>query len=141
MKNKHPISKALTAGFLFLVLLVGAGAVMARLDNPPGATLYFFWGEGCPHCERAKPFLEELKRKYPALQIESCEVLEHRENIPRLMEMAQACNQEPTGVPTFIMGNRMLSGFSPETAVELEQLINHWGCGQRIGKRQYGIGR
>ena len=120
---KHPIFKALTAGFLLLVFLVGAGTVMAKLDNAPGVTLYFFWGEGCPHCEKAKPFLKELEQKYPALQIESCEVLEHRENIPRLMEMAKACNQEATSVPAFIIGNRMLSGFSPETAIELEQLI------------------
>ncbi len=120
---KHPIFKALTAVLLFLLLVAGAGAVTARTDNAPGVTLYFFWGEGCPHCERAKPFLKELAGKYPALRIESCEVLEHRENIPRLTEMAKACNQEATGVPTFIIGTRMLSGFSPETAVELEQLV------------------
>jgi len=120
---KHPIFKTLTALCLFLVLVAGVGAVTGKTDSSPGVTLYFFWGEGCPHCEKAKPFLKELKQKYPALQIESCEVLKHRENIPRLMEMAQACNQEATGVPAFIIGNRMLSGFSPETAVELEQLV------------------
>lgn len=120
---RHPIFKALTAIFLLLVLVAGAGAVTAQTHDAPGVTLYFFWGEGCPHCERAKPFLEELEHKYPALRIESCEVLKHRENIPRLMEMAKACNQEATGVPTFIIGNRMLSGFSQETAAELEQLV------------------
>lgn len=119
---KHPF-RAFTAGILFLVLLAGAGTVTVRADNTPVVTLNFFWGEGCPHCERAKPFLEELKRKYPELRIEQCEVLKHRENIPRLMEMAQACNQEATGVPTFIIGDRMVSGFSPEIAIELEQFV------------------
>lgn len=120
---KHPIFKAHVALIISLVLLAGARVVTGKADSPPGVTLYFFWGEGCPHCERAKPFLEELKRKYPLLRIESCEVLEHRENIPRLMEMAKACNQEATGVPTFIIGDRMLSGFSAKTAAELEQLV------------------
>jgi thiol-disulfide isomerase/thioredoxin len=119
----HLVLKALAAGFISLVLLAGTGAVASRTDSAPGVTLYFFWGEGCPHCESAKPFLEELQQRYPALRIDSCEVLEHRENIPRLMEMAKACNQEATGVPTFIIGNRMLSGFSPETAAELEHLV------------------
>lgn len=117
------IFKALTTGLIFLVLLAGAGAVTAKTNSTPGATLYFFWGEGCPHCESAKPFLEKLEHKYPALRVESYEVLEHRENIPRLMEMAKACNQEATGVPTFIIGGRMVGGFSPETAVEIEQLV------------------
>lgn len=120
---KHPLLKALVALFISLVLLAGVRVATGKADSPPVVTLYFFWGEGCPHCERAKPFLEELKRKYPALRLESCEVLEHRENIPRLMEMAKACNQEATGVPTFIIGDRMLSGFSAKTAAELEQLV------------------
>ncbi len=37
--------------------------------------------------------------------------------------MAKACKQEATGVPTFIIGNRMVSGFSTETAFELERLV------------------
>jgi thiol-disulfide isomerase/thioredoxin len=122
-RMKHSICIVLTALFISLVLLAGAGAVTDKTDNAPRVTLYFFWGEGCSHCVRAKPFLKELERKYPALRIESWEVLEHRENIPILMEMAKARNQEATGVPTFIIGNRMLSGFSTETAGEIEQLV------------------
>ncbi|RII29073.1 MAG: hypothetical protein CXR31_04185 [Geobacter sp.] len=120
---KHAICRVLTSLFISLVLLAGPGAVAGKAGNSPGITLYFFWGEGCPHCARAKPFLEELQRKYPALRIESYEVLKHQENISRLMAMAKTCNQEATGVPTFIIGNRMMSGFSPEIAVELEQHV------------------
>lgn len=130
---KHPIFTALTALVISLVLLAGARVVTARADTPPGVTLYFFWGEGCPHCERARPFLEELKRNYPGLRVKECEVLKHRENIPRLMEMAKACNQEATGVPTFIIGNHMVSGFTAETPVELEQLVKSALAGAAAG--------
>jgi thiol-disulfide isomerase/thioredoxin len=27
--------------------------------------VYFFWGDGCPHCEEEKQFLNEMKKKYP----------------------------------------------------------------------------
>lgn len=88
-----------------------------------GATLYYFWGEGCLHCAEAKPFLNELQRKYPALKVESWEVLEHRENIPRLMQMAKERGREATGVPVFIIGSHMYSGFSEQTPAELEKAV------------------
>jgi len=120
---KLVICKLLSIGFFCLILLSGAWAVAEKIDKSPRVTLFFFWGEGCPHCDRAKPFLQELQRKYPALRIESSEVMAHRENIPRLMAMAKARNREATGVPTFFIGERMFSGFSAETAGELEQFI------------------
>jgi hypothetical protein len=49
--------------------------------------------------------------------------MEHLENIPLLMEMAKARNQVATGVPTFIIGERMFSGFSVESAGEIERLV------------------
>jgi len=113
----------LTALFMSVVPPSGAGLVAGSPEKAAPVTLYFFWGEGCPHCARSKPFLKELEQKYPALRIESWEVLENRDNLPRLMEMAKARNQEATGVPTFIIGDRVLGGFSPEIAAEIERLV------------------
>ena len=119
---KHAVCKALSGLSISLVLVFGTGTFTEKANNA-GVTLYFFWGEGCSHCASAKSFLEELKRKYPPLRIESWEVMEHRENIPLLMEMAKARNHVATGVPTFIIGDRVLSGFSAGTAGELERLV------------------
>ncbi|MBJ6752297.1 glutaredoxin family protein [Geomonas anaerohicana] len=90
---------------------------------PPAATLYYFWGEGCPHCAKAKPFIEELQRRHPGLRVESWEVLEHRENVPRLMRMAKERGREATGVPVFIIGNHYFSGFSEQTPAQLEGAV------------------
>ncbi|WP_246043828.1 thioredoxin family protein [Geomonas edaphica] len=113
-------SRALTLSFalLLLVFLTCRFAWAA-----PEATLYYFWGVGCPHCEQAKPFLEELKRKYPDLKVEATEVLQHRENIPRLMLMAKERGREATGVPVFILGPHYLSGFSEQTRAQLENAV------------------
>jgi len=113
---------ALGAGIILLLLVAGAGDARGA-NEAPGATLYYFWGVGCTHCTSAKPFLDDLKRRYPSLLVESWEVLEHRENIPRLMEMAKARNREATGVPVFIIGEQMFSGFSPQIAGEVESAV------------------
>lgn len=114
----------LTTMLASLMLFFGVGADTVKTDSTPGVTLYYFWGEGCPHCESAKPFLKELQAKYPALQIKSWEVLEHRENIPLLMEMTEARNHKATGVPVFIIGDRVVSGFGKETGGEIEALVH-----------------
>ena len=119
---KRLAARALGTGFL-LLLFLARGAAVCAAEKAPGATLYFFWGVGCPHCAKAKPFLEELKKKYPGLRVESWEVLEKRENIPRLMEMAKARGMEPTGVPVFIVGERAIGGFSAGTANEVEEAV------------------
>ena len=85
--------------------------------------LTFFWGEGCPHCTKAKPFLAELKKRHPGLVVTEYEVMEKRENIPILMDMARKLGKEATGVPTFFIGDRMFNGFSEQTARDLEDEI------------------
>ncbi|BDV44623.1 membrane protein [Geotalea uraniireducens] len=96
-------------------------AVTAAAAEP--VTLYFFWGEGCPHCARAKPFLAELAKRHPALQVRDYEVLQHRENLELLLRMSRQLGEEATGVPTIILAGRMYSGFSPETARQLETRV------------------
>lgn len=112
-------SRALVLLFLVFCLAAGAGLAGAA----PGATLYYFWGVGCPHCAKAKPFLQELQRKYPELKVASYEVLERRENLPLLMRMAKERGREATGVPVFIIGRHYLSGFSEQTPAQLEGAV------------------
>ncbi|WP_224959362.1 glutaredoxin family protein [Geomonas subterranea] len=111
-------------GALVLLLVLFCPAPRCALASASSsATLYYFWGEGCPHCAKAKPFLEELQRKHPGLKVESWEVLEHRENIPRLMRMAKERGREATGVPVFIIGTHYFSGFSEATPAQLEGAV------------------
>ncbi|MBU5611769.1 glutaredoxin family protein [Geomonas azotofigens] len=107
---------------LLLIALCVAG-VCPPAGAAPTATLYFFWGEGCPHCAEAKPFLEQLRRSYPGLRVEATEVLTHRENIPLLMRMAKERGREATGVPVFIIGPHYFSGFSEGTPAQLEEAV------------------
>jgi len=56
---------------LFVVSLFVGGesksvekANSSALSNGNGVDVYFFYGQGCPHCGRVKPFLAEMEQKY-----------------------------------------------------------------------------
>jgi cytochrome c biogenesis protein CcdA/thiol-disulfide isomerase/thioredoxin len=74
--------------------------------------IYFFWGQGCPHCAQEKPFLEELKQKYPQLEIKEFEVYFNRENQELFQKIAQAYNTQPEGVPMTFIGKDAFIGFA-----------------------------
>jgi thiol-disulfide isomerase/thioredoxin len=102
--------------------------------------LYFFWGEGCPHCARAKPFLAELQGRYAGLEVRDYEVMEHRENLPLLEEMAKRHGVEATGVPMIFIGTKVIAGFSKEKGVEVEAAVHDELAGRNEGKGAVGTG-
>ena len=73
--------------------------------------VYFFWVQGCPHCAEEKPFLEELKKKYPNLQIYDFEVSSSQENVNLWKEVCEKYAVQPYGVPMTFVGNRAFIGF------------------------------
>ncbi|RNC67188.1 MAG: glutaredoxin [Desulfuromonadales bacterium] len=111
---------------LILLLLTLTGTPFAA--NPDqqaagGVTIHFFWGEGCPHCAKATVFLDELKQRCPSLHIRSYEVYSHQENVDLLMKMAKERGTEVNGVPTIIIGDRVIAGFSDDTTVQIEAQV------------------
>ncbi|MDD2321097.1 MAG: thioredoxin family protein [Geobacteraceae bacterium] len=86
--------------------------------------LYFFWGEGCPHCAAAKPFLDRLAKKYPSLEIQSFEVFRDEENLDFMREMAASRGMAPKGVPTFIIGENIFEGFNENISQEIEAAVS-----------------
>ncbi len=134
-----PPKEAPVNAMVIRIFLISILATFLNLADPlPAATndlprdsarserviLTFFWGVGCPHCSRAKPFLEGLQKRYPRLLIQDCEVMQQRENIPRLLEMARRHGGEARAVPVFFIGKSMFSGFSDETAQKIEQEVS-----------------
>ena len=135
-------TRALIAFLLALFLIAqthrSAGSLGKARDHTEGAELSitFFWGVGCPHCARAKLFLNDLQKRYPGLSMREIEVMEHRENIPQLLEMARRAGKEATGVPTFFINDRMFSGFSAEVAQQLENEVQRRIGAERAGEKK-----
>ena len=120
-------------GRLVVLLLVTLASVFgfwsAAAQASPGdeqapAVLYFFWGEGCPHCAAAKPVLADLEARYPALEVRDYEVYSSPENRALFVAMAESQGFEASGVPTFVLGDRHWVGFSPDrTGPDIERQV------------------
>jgi len=88
-------------------------------------TLWFFWGVGCPHCDKAKPFLSKLATERPALSIEHIEVRKDPDGRKRFVETMQRLGVQAGGIPTFVVGDRYVVGFiEGETEEQVTQLVD-----------------
>lgn len=79
---------------------------------PQAATLVFFWGAGCPHCEEAKPFLDTLEKEEPRLRVERVEVRRDPEGRRRFLVTMKQLGATAVGVPTFVVGTAYVVGYS-----------------------------
>jgi thiol-disulfide isomerase/thioredoxin len=88
--------------------------------------LYFFWGKGCPHCEKERALLEQFKNKYPYLKVYDFEVYQNYENTSLLQKIGKELDIRVDGVPFVIIGNKPISGFlETMTPAELADRIEY----------------
>jgi cytochrome c biogenesis protein CcdA/glutaredoxin len=106
------------AGFLLLAV---QPAVSAQAEYP--VDIYMFWGNGCPHCAMAKPYLEELAERYPQVRLHLYEVWYDEGNLAIFQQMAGAYGFEPHGVPTIFIGSQYWEGYSDTIAQQIETAV------------------
>lgn len=94
--------------------------------------IYFFWGDGCPHCLQEKPFLEEVAKEYPQLEIRAYEVWHNKENAALFAKMTKAYAIRNVGVPATFIDDKAFIGFSgaisEQLLNEIDYCVRH-GCG------------
>ncbi|MDD5099018.1 MAG: hypothetical protein PHP35_01635 [Candidatus Colwellbacteria bacterium] len=100
--------------------------------------IYFFYGDGCPHCAKEEVFLETVKEKYPQINVHSFEIYFHPENIETLQRLNSEMGIEVDGVPLTIIGDTSFVGFSETGSSEkMEDRINYClenSCTDRAGE-------
>jgi len=116
---------------LFLVVLVFSHSALAQNDlSAPNqeVVIYFFWGEGCPHCTNQKPFLDKLVQKYSQLRVEDFEIYRNLDNQKLFTQVAGVYGTTPRGVPMTFIGRDFVVGFGSEetTGRQIEDLVK--GC-------------
>ncbi|NJD55368.1 MAG: hypothetical protein FIA94_03070 [Nitrospirae bacterium] len=119
------------AGIVCILMLAmtayARAAVPEAVSEPGGATstkMYFFWGNGCPHCEREKSFLAVLKQQHPELVIESYEVWQNRANAGFLHRMTKNAGIGSTGVPVTFIGSKVFAGFSERERASISSAVD-----------------
>jgi thiol-disulfide isomerase/thioredoxin len=101
-------SLAVFAGGLLNTISAGTFTPVSLGSN---TTVYYFYGQGCPHCQAIEPFMDNLTQKYPDVTILKLEVWYNQTNQQIDQELnAQAGLSSPPGVPEVIIGKTVLVG-------------------------------
>jgi glutaredoxin len=110
---------------LFLLLATGVAAQAPQRVGParagaPGDEIILFHREGCPHCERAHAFLDDLQRENPKLVIVRLDVERDPQARSRFFELSEQNSITRPGVPAFLICDQFTVGFDrPETTGEM----------------------
>ena len=100
-----------TVGTYLVLLILVLGNGVHVLADEPTLDLEVFVHAGCPHCEAAKVFLEELRRERPSLQIVIYDIAEDSAARQRLAALSADRGMPSIGVPTFLIGTELIVGF------------------------------
>jgi thiol-disulfide isomerase/thioredoxin len=73
-------------------------------------TVYFFYGEECPHCHNVMPFIQNISKKYPDVNFLILETWHNQTNQALSQSLHQKLGIPSTGVPEVIVGNVSLVG-------------------------------
>lgn len=86
--------------------------------------IYLFYGEGCPHCEELKNYLNSLDNKEKSyFNIYTFEVWNNSTNQQFMKESAKFLNKEVSGVPFLIIGNKTFEGYSESMNIKIKKAI------------------
>ena len=123
--------KILFAGLFFILF-----AFQAFAREP--VRLYFFYGDGCPHCAKEEKFFDRLEQKNKNIEIYKYEVWRNKENADKLALIADKLNVKVGGVPFLIIGDEAITGYYSDaiTGAKIEAIIDKYirdGCEDVVG--------
>lgn len=123
---------------LFVVVVVASLAIMLTGSHqqaspavPSAAsagssTIYYFYGEECPHCHNIRPFIDNITARYPEANIQVLEVWHNQTNQAIYSQANAAAGiSQPPGVPEVILGKTVLVG-EKDIPDKLEALVQDY---------------
>jgi thiol-disulfide isomerase/thioredoxin len=130
------MDKTIKITIFVLVLMILGGIILFGspfMKSPPGPsgnevsdagkiTVFFFYGEECPHCHNVMPFIRNLSAKYPEVDLRMLETWHNETNLALSNSLNQKLDIQSPGVPEVIVGNNALIG-DKDIPARLEGLI------------------
>ena len=117
----------LTIILLSMIVAAAAMPAQARAATGPGAEptviVTFFWGEGCPHCEKERAFLQDLRKNQPSVVVRDYEVWKNRSNAGIYQRVLQAARARQGGVPLTVVGTSVFLGFNEQNRRGIEDAV------------------
>ena len=106
------------------LLVLSLSPVSTSANND--LNIYFFWGEGCPHCAKEHELLNSLASKYPEIKVYDYEIYNNKQNAEFLRKISEEIDTSVNGVPFTIIGDEYFEGFSESiTPEKIEERINY----------------
>ena len=102
-------------------LLLSPINVFASKDKE--VTLYFFHGDGCPHCAAEEEFLKNNKEELKNVKIVKYEVWKDEDNRKLLKEIGKKFDMEVSSVPFNVIGNTIIKGYLDDSSTG-QKLLN-----------------
>ncbi len=90
--------------------------------------IYFFHGDGCPHCANEERFLKELEKKYGEYyNLYTFETWYNSDNL-QLMKLAKQYlgSKVDSGVPYTVIGDSVFSGYNDNVGEKIEGKIKEY---------------
>ncbi len=135
MKKKIFIILSLFLFSLFLPF----GAQQTQAKEKADVNLYFFYGDGCPHCAKEEVFLKELEKEKENLDVYYYETWYDYENAKLLSKIGKELDLDVSGVPILLGGDRVIIGYYNEqtTGKKIKDLIEYLeqgNCVDQVGQ-------
>ncbi len=118
--------------FLGLIFILIPNITSAQYRTPEVVNIYFFYGDGCPHCADEEKFLEKLKIELPSIQVHDFEIWYNKENSKILNTIIKKLGVRASGVPIIFIGDRVINGYLNDqiTGEEIRNAVEYF---QAIG--------
>lgn len=132
---KKQFLKAFTLLTFLFLLLIPFGSIYGQEQSVTAdekINIYFFWGKGCPHCEKEKLFLKKFEENNPDVEVNDFEVWSSKENLNLMMEFAKELDVDVKGVPFTVVGEHYVIGWLSDeyTGKQIEEAV---ACGRSKG--------
>jgi len=100
-------------GLIFILMIIFASNIVRAQEE---TCVYFFYGNGCQHCARVEPSLNnlEMQSQY-AVGVHKFEIYNNRSNMVMLNQFFDNYNisSDDRGIPAVFIGNHYLIGDTP----------------------------
>lgn len=123
--------------FSFIFIFLFSFFIFSPVSASEKVDIYFFYGDGCPHCAKEEIFLDKLAEEVENIEVHRYEVWFNRENADLIAKIAKSMDLANTNVPITIIGDTPISGYSSDdtTGELIESIVDYYStntCFDRV---------
>ena len=96
--------------------------------NATSICIYHFYGNGCPHCARIQPFIDEMSARYPRVQVKSLEIYFNSSNQEMYRDFVARYDVKSDGIPAVFISDKALIGgnvIRDNLEAEIQYVLSH----------------